>query len=401
MSMHYLKFLRRVHELLRPETYLEIGLRNGNSLALASCPAVGIDPAYNLTAELDGQVALFRTTSDEFFARPEPLAATGGRPFDLAFIDGLHLFEYSLRDFIHAERHARRGSVVIFDDVLPPSPDAAARERHTRAWTGDVFKIGPVLARHRPDLTVVTVDTRPTGLMLVMGLDPDNTVLTDNYEQILAEFRTPDPQAVPLAILRREHVLDPEQVLDSALFAALRDARSNADAGELGPVLRAALEEVSDESTAGVLAAPAPTISAEVAAGLRAAEFRSDAAWIIETADGARLNLPVLGLLLDHAIEGDVHLGPLAVPARLVPGDPSPVIQVWLSGLPGEYPLAIRFGGVTRPCGVHLVVGPAGQFDLIPAQVAASSGGSWVRRAARRVPGLPRLVRAARTARAG
>jgi hypothetical protein len=401
MTMHYLSFLRRVHELLRPETYLEIGLRNGNSLALAGCPAVGIDPAYNLTAELDGQFTLVRTTSDEYFARPEPLSATGGRPFDLAFIDGLHLFEYSLRDFIHAERHSRRGSVVVFDDVLPRSPEAAARDRHTRVWTGDVFKIGAVLARYRPDLAVVTVDTRPTGLMLVMGLDPDNTVLTDNYEQILAEFRTADPQVVPLEILRREHVLDPGQVLDSALFAALRDARANSDTGDLGPVLHAALEEVSGEPAAGDPDAAAPAVSAEVAAGLRAAEFRHDAGWITETADGARLNLPVLGLRLDGVIAGEVQLGQLAVPARLIPGDPFPVIQVWLSGLPGQYALAIRFAGVNRACGVHLVVGPAGEFELIPADVATGGGGTWARRAVRRVPGLPRLVRAARAERAG
>ena len=36
---------------------------------------------------------------------------------DLAFIDGLHLFEFSLRDFMNVEKLAHPGSVVVFDDA--------------------------------------------------------------------------------------------------------------------------------------------------------------------------------------------------------------------------------------------------------------------------------------------
>ena len=179
--MHYLAFLTEVHRRLAPERYLEIGIRNGTSLALAKCRSVGIDPAFSVTAELDAHVTLFRTTSDEYFARDEPLAPTGGRPFDLAFIDGLHLFEFALRDFIHAERHCSPRSLIVFDDVLPRSVDEAARLRHTTAWTGDVYSVLGVLQRYRPDITVVPVGTQPTGLLLVFGLDPSHTVLVDEY----------------------------------------------------------------------------------------------------------------------------------------------------------------------------------------------------------------------------
>ena len=70
---------------------------------------------------------LFRTTSDEYFARPDPLAPLGGLPFDLAFIDGLHLFEFALRDFINAERGSRPGAVILFDDILPRKVVEASR----------------------------------------------------------------------------------------------------------------------------------------------------------------------------------------------------------------------------------------------------------------------------------
>ena len=120
--MRYLAFLDQVHAKLRPETYLEIGIRNGTSLALSRARSVAIDPAFHITAEISCDVRLFRTSSDEYFNRADPLAPTDGRPFDLAFIDGLHLFEFALRDFIHTERHSSAKTLIIFDDVLPRNP---------------------------------------------------------------------------------------------------------------------------------------------------------------------------------------------------------------------------------------------------------------------------------------
>lgn len=219
--MFYLDLLADVHRRLSPRAYLEIGVAGGRSLALSSCRSVGIDPAYYIQAQLDADVVLFRTTSDEYFSRPHPLAATGGIPFDFAFIDGLHLFEFALRDFIFAERHASARGLIIFDDVLPRSVDEAARERHTTAWTGDVFWVLETLARYRPELVVVPLDTWPTGLLAVTGLDPTSTVLSDNFSQIMAEFRQPDPQPVPDEILDRSTVVAPERFLQTDLLETL------------------------------------------------------------------------------------------------------------------------------------------------------------------------------------
>jgi predicted O-methyltransferase YrrM len=239
--MQYLSFLQSVHGRLAPERYLEIGVRNGASLSLARCRAVGIDPAYSITAELDGDLALFRTTSDEYFARPDPLAATGGLPFDLCFIDGLHLLESSLRDFINAERCGSAKSVIVFDDVLPRSVDEAARVRHTKAWTGDVYGIIEILAHYRQELSVIPVGTTPTGLLLVLGLDPGNTVLADNYDEIIAGFRRPDPQPVPAAVLDRLTAVPPQRVLDAGFWSVLASASWRSPADELRAELRSQL----------------------------------------------------------------------------------------------------------------------------------------------------------------
>jgi Methyltransferase domain len=219
--MYYLDFLRSVHDALEPQHYLEIGVASGKSLALSRCRSVGIDPGFHIDVPIDGNFALHRTSSDEYFTRPDPLASTGGEPFDLAFIDGLHLFEFAFRDFINTERHMRPNSLVIFDDVLPRSVDEAARERHTLAWTGDVYPILEVLARYRPELSVIPVDTQPTGLLLIMGLDPASTVLRDSYDEIIAEFRHPDPQPVPDEVTDRLTVLPAQRVVESGVLEEL------------------------------------------------------------------------------------------------------------------------------------------------------------------------------------
>jgi hypothetical protein len=224
-EMPYLEFLAGLHRAVRPRTYLEIGIRSGSSLALSRSRSVGIDPDFNVREQLSCPVTLARTTSDEYFASPDPLGPLGGTPPDLAFIDGMHLFEFALRDFINVERNASWSSVVVFDDVLPRRQEHAARDRHTRTWTGDVFKIVPVLRAYRPDLTLLLADTAPTGLLLVLGLDPTSTVLQDNYDAIVADHVAPDPQVVPEEFLVRRDALDPRELLRSPVWGALQRGR--------------------------------------------------------------------------------------------------------------------------------------------------------------------------------
>lgn len=243
-----LDFLAEVHRQLRPARYLEIGVRKGHSLALASCPAVGIDPSYSIEAELRGTVSLFRTTSDDYFSQPEPLAPTGGKPFDLSYLDGMHLFEFVLRDLINVERCSSPGGVILVDDVLPRNADEAARVKHTEVWTGDAYQIIGVLRTYRPDLAVVPVATEPAGILLLAGLDPGSTVLADRYDQIVSEFRATDPQPVPADLIERLDAQPARRVLDSGLWEALRSVTdedgpvsirhriASSLSGELGPV---------------------------------------------------------------------------------------------------------------------------------------------------------------------
>jgi Methyltransferase domain len=226
VAVRYLEFLERLHAVLAPGGYLEIGVRHGDSLALTRGPAVGIDPSYQLRTALPEGVALYRETSDEYFARKRPLEPLGGRRVDLAFIDGMHLAEFVVRDFANVEGHAQWTSVVVFDDILPRTVEEAARDRRTRGWTGDVYKSLDVLETHRPDLICLRIDTQPTGLGMVLGLDSGNATLRDRYDDIVAAVVVSDPQEVPPAVLGRNGALDPEAVLSSSVWPLLRRARA-------------------------------------------------------------------------------------------------------------------------------------------------------------------------------
>jgi hypothetical protein len=227
------EFLRGMHERIAPRSYLEIGVNDGRSLALSRARSIAVDPAFKITTPVHCDLELVKATSDDFFASRNPIDHLN-QVIDLAFVDGLHVFEYALRDFMNIERYSSWTSVVIFDDMLPRSISEAARARHTREWTGDVFKVAQVLRRYRPDLVCLALDTQPTGLLLVLGADPGNSTLSEHYEEIVAEFVTQDPQHVAEEILHRTGSADPQLVLEADLWQHLVRAREEHVSRETG-----------------------------------------------------------------------------------------------------------------------------------------------------------------------
>lgn len=220
-------FLTRLHELLRPATYLEIGVQHGWSLQLAQPPtlAIGVDPQPLCRAsDMPATCSIYPVTSDHFFATPELHPAS---LVDLAFIDGMHLFEYALRDFIGVERLSHPGTVVVFDDVLPRNQEEASRAQCPGDWTGDVWKIHPILRGYRRDLQMALVDTFPTGLLLVYGLDLFNHTLSDRYDEIVAPPALRDDEPVPEEVLHRTLAYPAGQVLE--MVTAWRRVRSGGD----------------------------------------------------------------------------------------------------------------------------------------------------------------------------
>ena len=190
----YFRVLRRIHRHLRPRTYLEIGVSRGESLecVLPETQVLGIDPAPNLIKPAPANVRIYRETSDDFFARYAPSAELGGQPVELAFIDGMHHFEYALRDFINVERCCSRASVILMHDCYPLDERTARREQVTGFWSGDIWRLMLLLRTQRPDLVVRTIATPPTGLGIVLNPDPASRVLADRLDELIAEYLAKD-----------------------------------------------------------------------------------------------------------------------------------------------------------------------------------------------------------------
>jgi hypothetical protein len=190
----YFRVLGRIHRYLRPRTYLEIGVSRGDSLRLVQpeTRVVGIDPQPKLAQAPPANVAIYRETSDDFFAKHDARAELGGLPVELAFIDGLHHFEYSLRDFVNVERACSRASVILIHDCYPLDARTAQRAQVTGFWSGDVWRLLLLLRTVRPDLTVRTIATPPTGLGIVLNPDPDSRVLSERLAELTAEYLAKD-----------------------------------------------------------------------------------------------------------------------------------------------------------------------------------------------------------------
>ncbi len=186
----YLKIIAMLHSHLRPRTYLEIGVETGQSIALArrETRAIGIDPEPKITERLAPSTSIHATTSDEYFAAHDVRAEFGGLPIDLAFIDGMHRFEFALRDFMNIEKHSTSRSTILIHDCYPLSRHTAERERRTTFWSGDIWRLILILRKYRPDLSVKVIGTAPTGLGVVRDLDPGSNVLQQNYDAIVGEF---------------------------------------------------------------------------------------------------------------------------------------------------------------------------------------------------------------------
>lgn len=166
----YLHMLVDLHRLLGPARYLEIGVNEGHSLACAGSGTrlLGVDPAPRVVSLDHPDWSIVEATSEAFFRERDVSGLLGG-PVDLAFVDGLHHFEVALADVLSMEPHAHPGTVVLVHDALPIDKPTSERDRVSVVWSGDVWKAVVLLRRHRPDLTVTTLDVSPTGMAVITG----------------------------------------------------------------------------------------------------------------------------------------------------------------------------------------------------------------------------------------
>lgn len=121
----------------------------------------------------------------------------------------------------------------MLDDCLPVNAEMTERQyrpekrQHAELapwWTGDVWKLIPILKKWRPDLRLTLVDTQPTGNVCITNLDPSSTVLKDNFYKIVDEYKAVEMNDESLRKFYAEHEI-------TASFALMNDFEASCFVG--------------------------------------------------------------------------------------------------------------------------------------------------------------------------
>ena len=168
---NYLSWFQDILSKAEAKTYLEIGVASGSSLARVpgAVQSIGVDPSFAIKNAIRSPVRLYKETSDAFFARRNPTRIFG-KPIDVAFVDGLHTFDQTFRDIVNVGRHCHSKSLVLVHDVAPVHARIATRERTTKMWAGDVWKIGWMIKSLLPKAEIWTIPAYPSGLMVIKNI---------------------------------------------------------------------------------------------------------------------------------------------------------------------------------------------------------------------------------------
>lgn len=146
--------VQRVLDLFDDASYLEVGVSRGATFhSVRARRKTAVDPAFQFDVESarlsDPTASYYEVTSDSYFGT----IVDSAEQFTVIFLDGLHTFEQTLRDFTNALSFVARPGVIVIDDVLPSTYLAAmsdfddhrrlrrALKIHDVAWMGDVYRL--------------------------------------------------------------------------------------------------------------------------------------------------------------------------------------------------------------------------------------------------------------------
>lgn len=156
MRAERINALARLSKAVR---YLEVGVCFGETFFDVNIPfKVAVDPyfRFDYQSREDERTKFLQVPSDEFFAEAAVTA------FDVIYLDGLHTYEQTTRDFLNSLRFAHEKTLWLIDDTIPndvfsadPDQEKCYRLRKRIggddwAWMGDVYKTVFFIERTMP-----------------------------------------------------------------------------------------------------------------------------------------------------------------------------------------------------------------------------------------------------------
>lgn len=179
LNMDRVDIIKTVVLQKKAKTYLEIGVNDGFTfLKVPVWKKLGVDPSFRLRKRTILKYIVknptnitnryYSLTSDDFFnlKAKEDLY----KKVDVAFIDGLHTFEQSLKDVENTLPFLMENGVIIMHDCSPPDEASAypsktleeARQANIPGWSGNwcgnVWKTIPYLRSVNKQINIFVLD---------------------------------------------------------------------------------------------------------------------------------------------------------------------------------------------------------------------------------------------------
>lgn len=167
---------RRINALLGSMTrtcrYLEVGVETGHTFfEVTAAFRTAVDPQFlfdlEKAQESHPDCEFFQITSDAYFN-----SISNSIFFDVVFLDGLHTWDQTYRDFCNTLLITHERSIIVLDDIFPCDVFSCNRDqlegtmmRHmltgdtSNAWHGDTYKVIPLIQTFHPSLNYCTIVT--------------------------------------------------------------------------------------------------------------------------------------------------------------------------------------------------------------------------------------------------
>ncbi|MGH8002957.1 MAG: class I SAM-dependent methyltransferase [Brasilonema sp.] len=201
--------------------YLEIGVAQGVTFTQIDVSyKIAVDPKFkfNFQEYADQKTIFYEVRSDLFFSK----FASEHDEFDLIYLDGLHTFEQTFRDFCASLKNSHKHTIWLIDDTHPsswlaanPNPKFVKRLRKylnikDRRWMGDVFKVVFAIHDFFPQFSYATFPGH--GQTVVWLENRDNFTPTWNSLEKISRLGYRD-----FLKFRDSHllVLEPSKILES------------------------------------------------------------------------------------------------------------------------------------------------------------------------------------------
>lgn len=149
------QFIANISEIVKPTTYAEIGIYEGETFFLVNSPKkYAVDISQNALDSIPDSketIKILGTSRDLASMLDESKVK-----LDLIFIDANHAKEEVSQDFINLEHHFSEKCLVLFHDTFPKN-----EEYSDPKFCGDAYAAIPFLKQKYSDWAFVTIPVHP------------------------------------------------------------------------------------------------------------------------------------------------------------------------------------------------------------------------------------------------